>query len=365
MNSIPNWPLGPFQKLDDANPVFGPGEGHFTCPFLGPVKWEDVGICNPAAVVRGDKLYLLYRATGSAGFARGISRLGLAWSEDGIHFERHPEPVLYPEPGPWKELEFGTGLQDPRIVETEDGQYILTYALFDLNNCYLVVATSEDLFHWQKHGLAFDGKYSQVWSKAGAIVCRREGDRMIATRIHGKYWMYWGEAEIYAATSDDLIRWSPVEMEVDAKKGLFLDDQGAWRERWQRGRQVLKPVMLPRPGRFDGALVEAGPQAVLTDQGILLIYNGCNAGDPDLPPGAYTAAQTLFDPLDPTAVIRRDKHPFLIPDQAFELEGEIPNVCFANGLAHFQEHWLLYYGAADKYVGVCASPADMDSASSD
>jgi predicted GH43/DUF377 family glycosyl hydrolase len=354
-NPYPTWSLGPFKKLDDVNPVFGPGEGVFSCPFLGPVKWEDRGICNPAAVIRDKKLYLIYRAMGSAGFTRGISRLGLAWSEDGIHFQHRPEPILYPEDGPWKDLEFGTGLQDPRLVETEDGKYILTYALFDLKNCYLMVATSDDLFHWQKHGLAFDGKYRETWSKAGAIVCRREGSRMIATKVNGKYWMYWGESEIYAATSDDLIHWTPVEMEVEARKGVYLDEHQVWRERWDRGRMVLRPLIAPRPGRFDGALVEPGPQAILTKDGILLIYNGCNAGDPSLPPGAYTAGQVLFDPIDPTAVIGRSEHPFLIPNQPFELVGEIENVCFTNGLAYFDDRWLLYYGAADKFIGVCAA----------
>jgi len=360
INPYRDWTLGPFEKMDHANPVFGPGEGIFTCPFLGRVKWEDMGICNPAAIVRSEKLYLIYRATGSAGFERGVSRLGLAWSEDGVHFERYPEPILYPEPGPWQDLEFGTGLQDPRIVETEEGKYILTYALFDLNNCYLAVASSDDLLHWQKHGLVFDGKYHQVWSKAGAIVCRREGSRMTATRINGKYWMYWGEAEIYAATSDDLIRWTPVEIEVEAKKGLYLDEQKVWRERWTRGRMTLRPILTPRPGRFDGALVEPGPQATLTEHGILLVYNGCNAGDPDLPPGAYTAGQVLFDPVDPASVIGRVEQPFLIPNRPFEFEGEIENVCFANGLAYFHQRWLLYYGAADKYIGLCATSVNRN-----
>ena len=204
-------------------------------------------------------------------------------------------------------------------------------------------------------GLAFDGKYSQTWSKAGAIVCRREGERIIATKVNGKYWMYWGESEMYAATSDDLIHWVPVEMEVEASNGVYLDEQQIWREKWQRGRMVLRPIIAPRPGRFDGSLVEPGPQAILTRRGILLTYNGCNSGDPSLPSGAYSAGQVFFDLVDPTAVIGRDEHPFLIPDRDFELDGEIPNVCFASGLAYFRDQWLLYYGATDRFIGICAT----------
>jgi predicted GH43/DUF377 family glycosyl hydrolase len=121
---------------------------------------------------------------------------------------------------------------------------------------------------------------------------------------------------------------------------------------------VLKPVITFRPGRFDGALVEPGPQALLTDHGILLIYNGCNSGDPSLPPGAYSAGQVLFDLVDPTAVIGRTNSPFLTPQQPFELEGEIPNVCFANGLVYFHSQWLLYYGAADRFIGVSVSRSE-------
>lgn len=121
------------------------------------------------------------------------------------------------------------------------------------------------------------------------------------------------------------------------------------------GRRVLKLVITPRPGRFDGVLVEPGPQPLLTDAGILLIYNGCNLGDPDLPPGAYSAGQLLLDPVDPTAVIGRVERPFLRPEHPFELEGAIPNVCFANGLARLRDRWLIYYGAADRAIGVCVS----------
>ncbi len=355
--AYPAWPLGPFERLKDVNPILVPGQATFDCPFLGNVKWEELGIFNPAVVVKDDRVFCVYRAAGPDGFVTGVSRIGLAWSDDGINFLRHPEPVLYPEKGQWQALEFGTGVQDPRIVETESGEYVLTYAMFDGTCCYMAVATSTDLFHWEKRGLTFSGKYSDFWSKAGAIVCRREGEKLIAARINGKYWMYWGESEIYAATSDDLIHWEPVEMEVGANKRIKLEN-GIWRDdQWIRGRNELKPVLAPRRGRFDSVLVEPGPAARLTDAGILLIYNGCNADDPDLAAGAYSVGQALFDPRDPTAVIGRMTKPFLKPELPFEIDGTIPNVTFANGLVYFKNRWLLYYGAGDRYVGVCATHA--------
>src|SRR3712207_8820860 len=55
-----------------------------------------------------------------------------------------------------------------------------------------------------------NGKYTNFWSKSGAIVSSYEGGKITATKINGKYWMYWGDQNIWMATSDDLINWSPV-----------------------------------------------------------------------------------------------------------------------------------------------------------
>ena len=40
--------------------------------------------------------------------------------------------------------------------------------------------------------------------------------------------------------------------------------------------ELLK-VMETRPGKFDSSLTECGPPAVITDNGILLLYNGKNS----------------------------------------------------------------------------------------
>ena len=34
--------------------------------------------------------------------------------------------------------------------------------------------------------------------------------RLVAARINGQYYMYWGENSIYAATSEDLLSWTPL-----------------------------------------------------------------------------------------------------------------------------------------------------------
>ena len=127
------FPLGPFRP-HEANPILRPqGDG-----------WESASVYNPAAVVKDDQVVLLYRAHADD----IVSHVGLATSDDGIHFERHPDPVLSPSE-PYEEF----GCEDPRVTEV-DGTYYLTYTAWDRTNAQLCLATSTDLFTWEKQRAA-------------------------------------------------------------------------------------------------------------------------------------------------------------------------------------------------------------------
>jgi beta-1,2-mannosidase len=105
-------------------------------------------------------------------------------------------------------------------------------------------------------------------------------------------------------------------------------------------------------------LVESGPYALLTEKGIVLIYNGMNldeGGDPAIAKGAYCAGQALFDKNDPTKLIDRLKKNFLRPDKPYEISGQINQVCFVEGLVPFRGKWFLYFGTADSKIAVAIS----------
>ena len=327
------WEIGPFARPPEGNPVIAPlRDTAFRNPVDGgTVRWESLHTFNPAAVVRGGKVYVLYRAeddTGEMRIGLHTSRLGLAESADGIHFTRRPEPVLYPANDSEKEREWPGGCEDPRIVESEDGTYVLTYTQWNRRKTDVGIATSRDLVHWTKHGPALGtvGKYGALSYKSAGIVTRLAGGRLVAARVGGKYWMYWGEGTVRLATSEDLIHWRPVE---DA-----------------RGEPVA--VLSKRAGRFDSSFPEVGPPPVLTEHGIVAIYNGRNAAD-----GAYAAGEALFAADDPARLIARTDAPVLRPEMAWEKTGQYAaGTTFAEGLVWFGGRWLLYYGAADSLVGV-------------
>jgi beta-1,2-mannosidase len=333
-NDSASWALLPFVKVDSANPVLEPGNGTFLCPILKKeIRWEDKDVFNPAAMVRDGKIWMLYRAEDKIGKFAGTSRLGLATSDDGLHFERKSEPVFYPDNDSLKIYEWEGGVEDPRVVETSDGKYIMTYTSFDGETARLMLATSTDFTHWTKHGIVLKGKYKNTWSKSGAIIARQNSDRIVAEKINGKYWMYFGDTDLFMASSDDLINWNPLE---------------------ENGQ--LKKVLSPRPGYFDSRLVESGPYALLREAGILLIYNGMNLAnqqrDTSLAPGSYCGGQALFDRSQPDKLISRLEENFIRPDKAYETSGQVNQVCFLEGMVPFRGKWFLYYGTADSKIAV-------------
>jgi predicted GH43/DUF377 family glycosyl hydrolase len=282
------------------NPVISPQGG----------GWEGAGTFNPAVIKDDGKYVMLYRAQD----ANGMSRLGYAESRDGLHFTRWSEPVL----SPVASYEADGGVEDPRLVKIDDVFY-LTYTGYNKKDAQLCLAISKDLKHWDRKGVilpAYKGNWNVGWTKSGAIVPKK---------IHGKYWMY------FLGTSADKNDQMGLAYSIDLLH-------------WTEATSV--PVLPRRAGYFDSRVVEPGPPPVVTDRGIVLIYNGA---DDEF---VYRAGIAVFDPKDPRKLISRTDTPVFAPDRNWEKVGQVPNVVFAEGMALRGNRYLVYYGGADKYVGV-------------
>lgn len=340
---LPQWALGPFIRPAGANPIIVPDTQTL---FFDPMSrknlaWEAGDVFNPAAVIRNNKIYVLYRAEDRSGMGIGkrTSRLGLAESHNGIAMKKSPVPVFYPAEDSQKDNEWPGGCEDPRIAVTAEGLYVMLYTQWNRKVARLAVATSKDLVNWTKHGPAFakayDGKFKDMFCKSGSVVTKLEKGKQVITRINGKYMMYWGERFMNIAVSEDLVNWTPT-----------LDKEGR-----------LDMIVKPRKGHFDSDLTECGPPALVTDKGILVLYNGKNKGNKDrdtnYTANTYAAGQVLFDLKDPSKVISRLDQPFFVPTEPFEKSGQYPaGTVFIEGLVYFKNKWFLYYGCADSRVGV-------------
>ena len=335
------WMLG-FHKTE-INPIMVADSSY---SFIDPitkesVQWQKADVFNPGAIVRNDSVFMLFRAEDNPAAVLGgrTSRIGLAYSTDGINFTKFPEPVLYPDNDAFSKWDQPGGIEDPRIVETPEGTYIMVYTSWNKEVARLSSAISKDLRHWTKHGPVFenahDGKFLDIWSKSGSIVTELVDGRLIAKKINGKYHMYWGELFVNLALSDDGIDWEPV-----------VEQNGE-----------LMHVFKPSLNEFDSHLTEPGPPAIYTEEGILLLYNGKNlsgeGATTKVAEGTYCGGQVLFDKNEPTKVLARLETPFICPDLPHEITGQYKaGTTFIEGLVYFKDKWFLYYGTADSMVGL-------------
>lgn len=276
--------------------------------------FETKAVYNPTVIKKESKIYMLYRAE-SHDHATGY--IGLAWSEDGVHFTKHPEPVLVPEFDYEK-----NGCEDPRVVEL-DHMYYMAYVPIGDNGSgvQIALAKSPDLLHWVKLGpiqMKLSGWCSDK-IKAPAIAPVKVNNRYVLYFLGQK--RGWHTA-IGVAYSDDFIHWEEDER---------------------------NPVIIPRYSNFDCLGVEPGPTPLVIGDKIVLFYN---AWDETLTHRTWYAA---FDKNDPGKLCERGEEPLLSPEYSWERDGYVKNIIFAEGVVEHNHQYYMYYGAADTSIGLAVS----------
>ncbi len=282
-------------------------------------------IFNPAAIVHNDKVGLLCRCINyndkPKKYNWSVSSLVWAWSDNGTDFVLDKEPFLKAD----ENSVYGGGFEDPRLVWLpEEELYVLTYTGV---RSYIetpgLIALSKDLKNWEFCGEAFPDR----------AVC------IIPKKIDGKYWAYYGNSSIFISWSYDL-------------------------KTWHTDR---KPVLNTREGMFDGHICESVAPPIVSDNGILLMYNGATPDRENYDyvnklgiteylahrtESRYSIGWALFDPQNPTKLISRCNEPILEPTELYELFGHVGFTIFGCGLVKFNSKYHLYYGSNDNRVCV-------------
>jgi predicted GH43/DUF377 family glycosyl hydrolase len=284
-------------------------------PVLEPTPrwWEQRAVFNAGAVWHEGRVHLLYRALGED----YISRFGHATSSDGITFDvRSNYPVMESEEDDKYER---LGIEDPRVTWL-DGRFYITYTSASVYPASLPIPDGCPGAPWRVRVAMASTEDFQTFKRHGVIIPSQDSKNaaLFPQKVGGKYvLMHRVFPHLWICRSDDLLHWERHET-----------------------------VIGPRAGYWDSAKVGAGAPPIKTEIGWLEIYHGVS----EL--GVYGLGIIVLDTEDPTKVLYRSQTPILTPDLDFEREGFVPNVVFTCGAVEKDGRYLVYYGGADKAIGV-------------
>ena len=313
-------------------------------PILEPISdhpWESKLLYNPGAIRLEGMTYVVYRAFGDD----HISRLGLAWSRDGVHIDgRLPHPIFAPE----TEYELAEpevlqtrprekgGCEDPRLTLIGKRVYLTYSAYAEVLQIALASIAKDDFTalinsaevgiapKWTRHGPVFPGHLDR-----NAI--------LFPEKINGKY----------------VLLHRPI---TESQRDIAITMSDSLRVPWS---YEFETIIQVRPGMWDTERVGAGAQVLRTRYGWLLIYHGVG-----IKRGlrTYMLGVALLDLIDPRKVLYRSSDPIFIPTEDYELYGWAPNVVFANGavartkdaseIIEDDDEIMVYYGGGDRVIGV-------------
>lgn len=284
-------------------------------PILTPshLPWENMLVFNPGAILVDEKVYLIYRAMGRNDVH---SRLGLAISTDGIHFERRKEPLYYGGGHPDETL----GIEDPRIVKIDDTYYITYTAVSENIGAEINVDWKEKISKKPRIALSTTKDFKSFVDH-DVIVPHLSGKNssFFPKKINGEFWLLYraGIGKTLFAKSKNLTDWPNP-----------------------------KPVFEERPGMWDSIRVGIGSPPIETEKGWLLFYHGVDEKI------TYRLGIMFLDLENPLKILYRSPEPILEPIEDYEKVGYINNVVFTCGVVEKDGLYYVYYGAADKVIGV-------------
>lgn len=327
-------------KRFEGNPILSPNPAN---------DWESVVTCNPGAWYdeKNHQVLMLYRTSGRE---PGLKiYFGLAVSKDGYHFERvSDEPVFSPSADG-----FDAGcVEDARIVKFGEWYYV-TYACrpYPPGPYWLPIEEHkakyvpwnwppEFPFYYRQNntatGLAMTKDF-RTWIRAGRITNPDVDDRdviLFPEKINGQYVMLhrpmnWvgpqygtDEPAMWIAFSDDLLVW--------------------------KNSKLLAKAVFP----WENKKIGGNTPPIRTEHGWLHLYHAVGKDR------HYRLGAMLFDLEDPSIIRYRSRDWLLQPEEKYELEGPYNGVVFPCGSVVIDGTLFVYYGGADKYVGLATCRLD-------
>ncbi len=290
-----------------------------TNPIISPNpenRWEATATFNPAAIYLKNKIHILYRTLSDD----NTSFIGYASSLDGFTIsERLMDPIYFPrEDFEMKKINNGnSGCEDPRITQIGKNLYIC-YTAYDSIGPPRVAISSISVsdflarkWNWTKPELitppGFDDKDTCIFPeklKEGYFVLHRVGNEICGD--------YLSSLDFKNQVIDKCIR-----------------------------------IIGPRKNSWDSLKVGISAPPLKTKYGWLLLYHGVSKSH-----NTYRVGVVLLDLKDPAIVLARSSDAIFEPEEDYEKIGVVNNVVFPCGMILKGDILYIYYGGADKVVGV-------------
>jgi len=272
-------------------------------PIITPAMIPGASAVFNSAVVRFEDRYAAILRVESK---QGFQTMRMAWSDDGIHFDVLPGPILAPTEEPFTIFE--EAIYDPRITKIGDTYYIC-YAAENRYGCQVSVSKTLDFRTFEKVAIASEPTNRNMV--------------LFPEKINGLYvrldrpFQPGGQGHIWMCDSPDLVHWGNPKCIIESRR--FAWDQGK---------------------------IGPGAPPIKTDEGWLVIYHGTTPRCNGL---IYKAGVALLDLDDPSKVIARGKEYLMAPIMDYERIGDVPNVVFiTSAIPDFEKDEMrMYYGGAD------------------
>ncbi|OGD69757.1 hypothetical protein A3I18_00790, partial [Candidatus Campbellbacteria bacterium RIFCSPLOWO2_02_FULL_35_11] len=289
-------------------------------PILKPSlknDWEAKAVFNAGALYENKKIHLFYRAMSHD----NTSTIGYVNSTNGFVIkEKFDQPVYKPRKDFENKKVAGgnSGCEDARLTRIGDTIY-MTYTAFNGIDAPRVALTT----------ISFDDFTKKNWNWSEPILISQpnlddKDAAIFPKKINGKF------VVLHRPNSESIL--------ID-----FLDDLD-----FKNGKYLNGTVLMsPRPENRDNKKIGINGPPIETKDGWLLLYHGLSKSD-----GKYHLWSALLDLKDPTKVIARSKHPIFEAEMLYEKSGIVKNVVFSNGAILKGDTLFVYYGGADKVLGV-------------
>src|SRR3989344_1223680 len=294
-------------KRAKENPIILPIEEH---------PWETKATFNPAAIAIGKTTHILYRAQSN----ENTSTIGYAKSNNGTTInQRLPEPVYIPRENFEIKKIAGenSGCEDPRLTKIGKNIY-MCYTAFDGIGPPRVAVTSIS----EKNFIAHDWK----WEKPLVITPVGFDDKdtcLFSEKINGGYFIF---HRVGDQICGDYLH--SLDFKTDTIKKCIR-------------------IFGPQINSWDSVKVGIVAPPIKTRYGWILLYHGISKNH-----NTYRVGAVLLDKKDPTLVLARTTDPIFEPEESYEKIGIVNNVVFPCGIVEHRGLLYLYYGGADKVVGV-------------